>query len=227
MEKTFGVICEGPSDYRIVKRIVDVYFKGDEPFTSCYQPKQLRSGKSDFGGWPRVLECCSDDTLKEIFEFNDYAIIQIDTDCSQDSPFDVPHLGNDGQPKSHEQLCEDVIEKLNGLMVQPEVQANRHRILFAICIHSIECWLLPIVYNDNRKENTNNCLDTLNRAIQQKYKGMVVLKKSNKNENAGIKVYDKLISDWKRKTDIVDTAQYNTGFKAFVHSLDQIQINEA
>jgi len=227
MEKTFGVICEGPSDYRIVKRIVDVFFKGHEPFTSCYQPKQLPSGKSDFGGWPRVLECCSDDTLKEIFEFNDYAIIQIDTDCSQDSPFNVPHLGDDGQPKSHEQLCEDVIEKLNSLILLPEVQAKRDRILFAICIHSIECWLLPIVYNDNRKENTNNCLDTLNRAIQQKYKGMVVLKKSNKNENAGIKVYDKLISDWKRKADIVDTAQYNTGFNAFVQSLDQIQINEA
>jgi hypothetical protein len=222
MEKTFGIICEGPSDYRIVKRIVDVFFKGHEPFTSCYQPKQLSSGKSDYGGWPRVLECCSDDTLKEIFEFNDYAIIQIDTDCSQVSPFNVPHLGDDGQLKSHEQLCQDVIEKLNGLIVQPEVQANLDRILFAICIHSIECWLLPILYSDNHKENIINCINTLNRAIQQKYKGLVVLKKSNKNENAGIKVYDKLISDWKRNTDIVDTAQYNIGFNAFIQSLNKI-----
>ena len=227
MEKTFGVICEGPSDYRIVKRIVDVFFKGNEPYTSCYQPKQLPSGKSDFGGWPRVLECCSDDTLKEIFEFNDYAIIQIDTDCSQDSPFNVPHLGDDGQPKSHEQLCDDVIEKLDSLIVQPEVQANRDRIFFAICIHSIECWLLPLVYDNNRRENTNNCLEPLNLAVQRKYKKMVFLKEGNKNENSGIKVYDKLISDWKRKADIVDTAQYNIGFNAFVQSLDQIQINEA
>lgn len=227
MEKTFGVICEGPSDYRIVKRILDVFFKGNDPFVNCYQPKPLPSGKSDFGGWPRVLECCSDDTLKEIFEFNDYAIIQIDTDCSQDSPFYVPHLSDDGQAKSHQQLCEDVIEKLNSLIVQPEVQANRDRILFAICIHSIECWLLPIVYTDNRKENTNNCLEPLNREVQRKYKKMVFLNERNKNENSGIKVYNNLISDWKRKADILNTAQYNVGFNAFVQSLDQIQINES
>ena len=115
MEKTFGVICEGPSDFRIIKRILDVFFKGNDPFINCYQPKKLPSGKSDFGGWPRVLECCGDNTLKEIFEFNDYAIIQIDTDRSQDNPFNVPHLGEDGQPKSHTRLCEDVIAKLNSL----------------------------------------------------------------------------------------------------------------
>ena len=98
--------------------------------------------------------------------------------------------------------------------------------MFAICIHSVECWLLPIAYSDNRKENINNCLDTLNRSVQKKYKGMVNLHERNKNEPAGIKVYDKLISDWKRKEHIVATAQYNTGFKAFIQSLDQIQVNE-
>lgn len=223
MGKTFGVICEGPSDYRIVKRILDVFFRGNDPFISCYQPKQLPSGKSDYGGWPRVLECCGNSTLKEIFEFNDYAIIQIDTDCSQDSPFNVPHLGDDGQPKSNDQLYEDVIEKLGSLIVQPDVQVNRDKIVFAICIHSIECWLLPIIYTDNRKENTINCLSALNRAIQQKYKGLVILKKSNKNENDGIKVYNKLISEWKRKADITNSSQYNLGFQAFIQSLEQIE----
>lgn len=205
MEKSFGVICEGPSDYRIVKRILDVFFKEEDPFSTCYQPKQLSSGKSDFGGWPRVLECCSDDTLKEIFGFNNYAIIQIDTDCSQDSPFSVQQVGADGQPKSHLQLYEDVINKLNSLISQPEVQENKHRILFAICIHSIECWLLPLVYTDNKRENANNCLRALNRAVQRKFKGMVILNKQNKN-NTGIKVYNKLISDWKRKADITESA---------------------
>jgi len=227
MEKTFGVICEGPSDYRILKRIVSVFFRGNDSFLSCYQPKQLPSGKSDFGGWQRVLECCKNDTLKEIFEFNDYAIIQIDTDRSQDYPFNVPHYGEDGQLKNYELLCEDIIKKLNCLIVQPEIQINRDRILFAICIHSIECWLLPIVYIDSHKSNTNNCLETLNHAVQRQYKKMAFLNDRNKNENAGIKVYDKIISGWKRKTDIVTSAQYNTGFNAFVKSLDKIHFNES
>jgi len=226
MEKSFGVICEGPSDYRIVKRVLDVFFKEEDPFSTCYQPKQLPSGKSDFGGWPRVLECCSDDTLKEIFEFNNYAIIQIDTDCSQDSPFNVQHVGADGQTKSHLQLYEDVITKLNSLIAQPEVQENQHRILFAICIHSIECWLLPLVYTDNKRENTNNCLGALNRAIQRKYNGMVYLNKQNKNDT-GIKVYNQLISNWKRKADITTSATYNTGFQKFVESLIELQENDA
>lgn len=227
MEKSFGIICEGPSDYRIVKRILNVFFKEEDPFSTCYQPKQLTSGKSDFGGWPRVLECCSDDTLKEIFEFNNYAIIQIDTDCSQDSPFSVQHVGADGQTKSHLQLYEDVIAKLDSLIAQPEIQENKHRILFAICIHSIECWLLPLVYNDNKRENANNCLSDLNRAVQKKFKRMVYLNEHNKNDTGGIKVYNELISDWKRKADITTSAAYNTGFQKFVESLIEIQENNA
>ena len=222
MEKTFGIICEGPSDFRIIKRILNVFYKEEEPFISCYQPKQLPSGKSDFGGWSRVLECCSDNTLKEIFEFNNYAVIQIDTDCSPDSPFNVQQIGEEGQIKNHFRLYEDIINKLKSLIVHSEVQKNKHRVLFAICIHSIECWLLPLVYKDNKRENVNNCLAALNRVVQKKNKGMVLLNKQNKNNSAGIKVYDKLISGWKRKVDITNTADHNAGFQKFVESLNEL-----
>ena len=179
------------------------------------------------GGWSRVLECCGDNTLKEIFEYNEYAVIQIDTDCSQDQPFNVPHFGIDGQPKSNIVLYHNIVERLNSLIVHPEVQDYKHRIFFAICIHSIECWLLPLVYTDNKRENVANCLGTLNRAVQRKFKGLKMITKQNKNESTGIKVYNALISDWKRKVDITTSASYNAGFQKFIESLIELQENEA
>ncbi|MEI7726766.1 MAG: hypothetical protein WCK09_16775 [Bacteroidota bacterium] len=222
MEKSFGVICEGPSDFRIIKRIIESFFKGEDPTIVCYQPKQLPSGKSDFGGWTGVLGNCRNDTLKEIFEFNNYAIIQIDTDCLQDKPFNVPHIGQSGKIKSDTQLCDNVIAKLNSIIFQPEIQDNKRRILFAVCIHSIECWLLPVLYSNNRKSHTTNCINLLNLAIQKKYKGMAYLNEKNKNEPNGIKVYDAIIANWKRKTDITAVSLNNAGFQKFVESLTNI-----
>jgi hypothetical protein len=226
MEKSFGVICEGPSDYRIIKRILSCFFKGKEPFITCYQPKLLPNGKSDYGGWPMVLENCSNDTLKEIFEFNNYAIIQIDTDCSPDKPFDVPHVNENGKEKDFEQLYNDVITKIDSLILQPEIKNKKQNIIFAICIHSIECWLLPILYNDKKNEKVNNCLEGVNAAVQKKYKKMVILKKKNKNEPNGIKVYDKVISEWNRKDDIIVSATHNFGFRNFIESLVELEADE-
>jgi len=226
MEKSFGVICEGPSDYRIIKRILELFFKGEEIFITCIQPKPLPSGKSDFGGWPKVLESCGNDTLKEIFEFNSYAIIQIDTDCSQDKPFNVPHVDGNGKVKSNKQLCENVIIRLENLITQPEIQDKKQRILVAICIHSIECWLLPILYSDHNNSKINNCIHELNRGIQRKYKKMVILNDKNKNEPNGIKVFDRVISEWRRKTDVIVAARNNAGFQKFIDSLIELQADE-
>lgn len=222
MGKSFGVICEGLSDFRIIKRVLELYFKGEDIFPTCYAPKQLPSGKSDFGGWTKVLENCSNNTLKEIFEFNDYAIIQIDTDHSQDIPFNVSHINNNGHIKNHQQLYDDIIVKLNSLITQPDIQNVKNKILFAICIHSTECWLLPLLYNDKRKEHTNNCLNAFNIAVQKKFKGFVILNKKNKNEANGIKVYEKVMSNWERKADIINSAKFNVGFEKFVELIKNI-----
>lgn len=223
MEKTFGVICEGPSDYNVIKKIVEIYFKGEDVYLTCKQPEIHSSGKQKgTGGWSLVLEACKNNTIKDILDFNNYVIIQIDTDHSQDKPFDVPHVDNKGKIKSNNQLYKDIVEKISSLIIQPEIIAKKNNILFAICIHSTECWLLPILYTDNRKEHTNNCITALNIAINKKYKGKTILTKKNKNEDSGIKIYKKIMSEWKDKSDVENTSKHNIGFMNFIISLNNV-----
>ena len=111
-------------------------------------------------------------------------------------------------------------------MFNPKYKQKKENIIFAICVHSTECWLLPLVYTDKRKEHTINCLNALNNAIKKKYKGIAVLTEKNKNEYNGKNIYDKIMSEWKRKSDIENTAQHNIGFKKFISSLNTIRVND-
>jgi hypothetical protein len=220
----FALITEGASEHRVIKHIIAKYFKAIEPEINQIQPKLIDDTQESTGGWNEVLKYCGRDEMDDILIENDYLIIQIDTDQSQTSPFSINHTSQSGQPKSPEQLYIDVKQKLISLIKEPIFDANAHKIFFAICIHSIECWLLPICYTDSRRTNTNNCLTTLNNALARQNK--LVIPPTANNKPNGIRAYDALLKNIKRKTDVVANAQYNLGFKKFIESLDNIQFIE-
>lgn len=69
-----------------------------------------------------------------------------------------------------EELIEKVIVKLVNSIGELYYQTNYNKIIFAISVHSTECWLLPLYYTDNKKSKLVNCLETLNQAINKKEK---------------------------------------------------------
>ena len=219
----FALITEGPSEHRIIKHIIAKYFKDLEPEINQIQPK-LISGKQDNttpGGWNEVLKYCEREELKDIFVENDYLIIQIDTDKSQTAPFSISQTNQDNTEKSVEELCMDVVTKLKGLIRQKVKEKHGNKIFFAICVHTIECWLLPLFYTDNHQAKTLNCLDTLNTAFRKN--NIHIVTAANKNEPNGIRAYESALKNWKRKQDINKSAQHNYGFKKFVESLKTIE----
>lgn len=160
----FALITEGVSEHRIIKHIISKYFKDLDPDINQIQPKIVNDKQETTGGWNEVLKYCEKEELNSILIENDYLVIQIDSDKSATSPFSISHTRN-GQPKTDEELHADIKAKLSGL-IKPEIKEKYgDKILFAICIHTIECWLLPLYYGDSRKTNTNNCLTTLNRKL--------------------------------------------------------------
>jgi hypothetical protein len=216
----FALITEGPSEHRIIKHIITKYFKGLEPEINQIQPKLVGERPASPGGWNEVLKYCERKELNDILIENDYLVIQIDTDQSQTSPFNIDHLGSDGQAKSSEQLHADVIQKLQTLILPEILEKNGNNILFAVCIHTIECWLLPLCYSDNRRTKTTNCIVTLNAALRKQNKPIIPI--DGKNSNVGKKAYDSVLQNLNRKTDIIVNAQYNFGFNSFVQSLNKI-----
>lgn len=218
----FALITEGPSEHRIIKHIIFKYFKERNPEVNQIQPKIINNKQDTPGGWNEVLKYCEREELKDILIENDFLIIQIDTDQSQTKPFSVSHTQKDNKQKSIEDLYSDVIEKIKEL-IKPEIlEANSDKFFFAICVHTIECWLLPIFYADNHKNKTGNCLDPLNTAFRKK--GIRIVTRSNKNESNGIRSYEAALKNWTKKKDIINAALHNIAFKKFIDSLEEIKL---
>ena len=216
----FALITEGVSEHRIIKHILAKYFKELGPEINQIQPKLIDDRQAIIGGWNEVLKYCERNELNDILIENDFLVIQIDTDQSQTSPFDINHFNPEGQLKTPEQLYADVILKLQSLILPEILTKHRDNILFAVCIHTIECWLLPIYYNDSHKTKTTGCIDALNIALARQNKPVIPIK--DKNGFNGIKAYNNVLQHLKGKTDIIEAAQHNFGFKSFVNSLGNL-----
>lgn len=223
----FALITEGISEYRIMKHIISKYFKDYEPEINQIQPKVVNNKQETIGGWNEVLKYCEREELNDLFIENEYLIIQIDSDKSIIKPFDVTHTkivpeSGLNVNKTFDELYADIVAKLQSLINPHILQKYNDKILFAICIHSIECWLLPIYYTNVHKTNTQNCTTPLNSELRRR--GIHIISKGDKNGSASIKTYDTILKNWKRKQDILDSAQHNTGFNNFISSLSSINI---
>jgi hypothetical protein len=218
----FTLITEGVSENRVIKHILVKFFKEHELFFRDAQPQIVNDKQETIGGWNEVLKYCErTDDLKEIFNNSDYLIIQIDTDQSQTKPFSISHTKPDNNLKPVNQLYVDVVEKLKGL-IKPEIlETYSNKIFFAICIHTIECWLLPLYYTNNHKTDTRNCLSTINTELRRQ--NIHAISTRDKNNPNSIRTYETILRNWRKKQDIISSAQHNASFKKFVASIKVIE----
>ena len=200
----FGLISEGVTDNAVLENILIGYFNEDiSAYINHLQPPPAASG-----GWSRVLKYCSSTDFKNDFDNNDFMVIQIDTDKSFELPFDVAHELN-GVKLSVEQLVEKVKKRFEQLFLTAfgaDFLINYgDRILFAIAIHSTECWLLPLYYKSIKdKSETKNCYAQLNKEV----KG---LKKEYKTYNS---ISSAFCSNKKLEKAFID----NPSFKIFIEN---------
>lgn len=223
--RTIGLICEGVSEINIMTRILSKYLNDDvivnpiEPETKTENGFLVQNG---YGGWQQVLAHCNDETVMRILEFNDYLLVQIDTDASIQKGYDVALQDANGHPKEVSVFFQDVKNRLL-TNISEEVQAKYEgRILFAICMNELECWLLPIYYSNNIRCKTNNCLYALNQALGKKNLGGIPEK--DKNSAFARNVYHKILKNFKNKNTILDCARYHYGFLELTKQLDEIAL---
>ncbi|WP_294296484.1 hypothetical protein [uncultured Chryseobacterium sp.] len=159
-----GIIAEGQSDQIAIEAIVQSYLNNKDIILDPLQPKEGESG-----GWPLVIKYCKSKDFKEALPYNEGLII-IHIDC------DV--LKGDGLPNdcvmqfnnlSNEETFEMVRQKFIEFITPEIFKTVEDKIVFAIAIDSIECWFLPIYYNQKSKQNkTTGCLNTLNTELVKK-----------------------------------------------------------
>jgi hypothetical protein len=128
---------------------------------------QNRQG--NHGGWEKIFEHCqNDESILSALSSNDYVVIHIDTDCAEHVNFGVA-LTENGADKTDERLIAEVKELIASKVNTDIYQSYQNQILFAVAVHSLECWLL-VLYADTDKEaaKTKRCEYHLKRLLIKK-----------------------------------------------------------
>ncbi|PYI94124.1 MAG: hypothetical protein DME97_04470 [Verrucomicrobia bacterium] len=137
MALSFAIAAEGKTDQRVIENILVGFFRRIAPdIVVDWDHPAYQSAKPDksdsWGNWLNVLEYLRRRSYEDAFQFHEYLVVQIDTDCAAEPGFDVP----------------SAIEKF----------------LFAICVDSVECWLLPL-HCPEKAGDESNCLFKVNACL--------------------------------------------------------------
>ncbi len=163
----------------------------------------------------RVLE--QKGSRSAALQFNDYLVIHIDTDMQEETGFDVSRREK-GKELSVSDRVDRVITRLKREMSAAFYQANAHRILFAIAVDTIECWLLPLLYGDNKAAKTTGCLESANNALRRKDQDAL-----SAGENKFIRAYEQASSGYRKRKRLIEAHDRNPSLQLFFTQLETLR----
>ena len=201
-KRTFAGIAEGVTDKRVITNILAGYFNNPNIKVTWLQPRDsIPNTKEPPAGWTQVFKYCGSKLFKDAFQENEYIVIHIDTDVSPKRHFDISHHDENGQILTSKQLIEKVVNKFREKIGEDFYDKNADKIIFAIAVHSIECWLLPLCLPEKKGE-TDDCINTLKRDLpnfrekDHKYYQRISMEYANQNslsklypENPSLKIF--------------------------------------
>lgn len=213
----FGIIAEGPSDQTVIENILLGYFheQEEEPVINYIQPPHPMLETA--AGWTNVFNSLRRKDYEGALQYNDFLVIHIDTDVQEEPGFDVPRRV-DGNELTVSERVEKVIQRLKNEIETDFLTANSHRILFAIAVDTIECWLLPLLYNDKKAAKITGCIEAANRALRRAGRNGL-----SAGENKFIAAYEEVSCEYRRRKTLMDCHDKNPSLKLFInalHSLD-------
>lgn len=209
MAATIGIIGEGVTDQVVIRQILRGFTEDENLLTSPLQPGALKSQ----GGWHRVLNYCSKSIFKQAFTNPDFkAVIQIDTDWLLQDSNGASH----GIPDVHTLSVAELVEVMRSLLIR-KIGANFYekfasRIVFAISVHQIECWLLGIYCDAETAGQIDNCEELLHREASKR--GI----KSRGKQTADFETVCKAFTG---KEDLEKHSQYNESFSLFLTEVQE------
>ncbi len=218
---TFGVISEGITDRVVLKNILAGYFGHDAVVVAIQPPEGAPGEPPPAGGWGLVFESLRAGLHRQALDYCDYIVIHIDTDVSEQKGYDVPWR-QEGRELSVEELVGKVADKLGILIGAEYYAAHRERFVFAIAVHAIECWLLPVHYPDNRAAKIAGCLQAVNHALK-----LANHKLRLTDEEKDPRAYHEASRDFTKKKRLLQVHDKNPSLALFVRSLQAIAPPEA
>ncbi len=219
----FGLACEGITDQIVLGNILCGYF--DDPDLDDeiieLQPSldETSQKQQNFGGWEKLLSYLRGSQFHEHVLSHGHIIVQLDSDISEHLNFNVSQYDCDNKALVIEELVKNIIEKLILTINERNdgfYEANSN-IIFAICVHSLECWLYAY-YNPHSpaKPKITNCCKALEHKLQEK--GFC----KQKNKPKDKKLYEKYSPLFLKRENIDRVAKKDTSFNIFIQALENV-----
>lgn len=219
---SFAIIAEGVTDQVVLENILHGYFHADDrepPDVNYVQPPPTPRGAVPApGGWTLVLRSLREGAHRRALQFNDYVVVHIDTDVCEDPGFDVSRRAADGRVLLPEELIERVKAKLIQTMGQELSEQDAKRIVFAIAVDSIECWLLPLLYDDAaRRAKITGCLEAADWKLRRL--GRPPLSRADNKDPLS---YEKESRKYAKRRTLMEHRSENPSLDVFVSNLEVI-----
>jgi len=216
---TFGIIAEGQTDRIVIWNILLGYFQDEEIELGYVEPPPYISGfTAPHAGWNVVFENLKLCKAEKALQFNDYLVIHIDTDMQEEVGFDVPRQKG-GKPLSLPERVEGVIDRLCREIDPEFLKSERKRILFAIAVDSIECWMLPLLFPADKKKasKVTGCLKTATDQLRKMDQDGL-----SAGDTKFQKAYEQASREFRKRKELMNHRDRNPSLELFIQQIDAI-----
>lgn len=219
----FAIIAEGYTDQVVIENILQGYFEDHEPGINFEQPLEDTTGQHAHkapGGWDQVVKYFELGRYKQALQFNRYLVVHIDTDAllAEKTRLELKARDDKGEELSPKALIAQVVEKFHAIIGEEILAAHGDRFIFAVAVHATECWLLPLVFPDQKQKRakTTGCFEAIDTALKKR--GIAPLKKG---EGKNPEPYKLLSVEYTRRKALMKSAPLNPSLDIFVHELER------
>lgn len=113
------------------------------------------------------------------------------------------------------ELVQAVIERLRNAAGAHRFDPHRDKLIFAVCVHSIACWLLPLVFDNDKRTKRTGCLDAINDALRKKNEKPL----STADGAKDYRRYQQLSRPLEKRRPLRDTYAHNESLQQFIDAL--------
>lgn len=203
MMKRFLFVGEGLTDYIVIKNLLIGFFNDKNLSISRLIPRDKEPV-----GWGNVLNYLTTSEFQDSLDNTDFIIIQIDTDKCEEWKEGLYLTEN---PDILIKKTIEVLIKKIGLAFFAE---QKDKILFAISVHDIECWLLPFITDKPAHQSkTVGCVKAVEQIANKR--GFSINQKNYENG----KHYEELSREMRNNKELMRKYSLNESLKTFVDRL--------
>ncbi|HET7502059.1 MAG TPA: hypothetical protein VFK02_13675 [Kofleriaceae bacterium] len=219
----FAIVAEGITDQIVLRNIILAYYHDriPEPLIVFEQPPLDVTGRAGLfhapGGWTLVVRYLRERKYRQALQLNQYVVIQMDSDIASELGITRP-VGVADEP-----FVDMMINRLISFIPEQDLASVRDRLLFAIGLDEIECWLLPLVFDRSERtalSKTTGCLEAIHNKLRRSNERPLSTGDGGKDPRR----YDRLSSQYRRRKQLEDAAT-NAGLARFVRQLGSCRLD--